>query len=83
MVKALNPRAIIHETVNSEVPLKTVLGTGIYDPERASQQDGWLDSLLEHTPETEEYGIASFVYERRLLSIPNDSLIASKKTGPG
>ena len=34
--------------------------------ERASQQDGWLDSLIEHTPETEEYGIASFVYERRI-----------------
>ena len=32
MIKALNPRAIIHETVNSEVPLNTVLGTGIYDP---------------------------------------------------
>ena len=83
MIKALNPRAIIHETVNSEVPLNTVLGTGIYDPERASQQDGWLDSLVEHTPETEEYGIASFVYERRLPFHPQRFFDCLQENWPG
>ena len=28
MIRALNPKAEIHDTVNSEVPLNTVLGTG-------------------------------------------------------
>ena len=83
IIKALNPRAIIHETVNSEIPLKTVLGTGIYDPERASQQEGWLDSLLEHTPETEEYGIASFVYERRIPFHPQRFFDCLQENWPG
>lgn len=66
MIRALNPQADIHDTVNSEVPLGSVLGTGKYDPDRASEHDGWLDSLVEHTPETEEYGIGNFIYERRV-----------------
>ncbi|MEM0898068.1 MAG: GTP-binding protein [Verrucomicrobiota bacterium] len=66
MIRALNPQAVIHDTVNSELPLTEVLGTGRYDPDRASSHDGWLDSLVEHTPETEEYGISNFIYERRI-----------------
>ena len=65
MIRALNPRAKIHETVNSEVPIAEVMGTGLFDLKRAGQHKGWLDSLVEHTPETEEYGISNFVYERR------------------
>jgi G3E family GTPase len=83
MIRALNPRARIHDTVNSEVPLNAVLGTGSYDPERASRQDGWLDSLLEHTPETEEYGIGSFVYERRLPFHPQRFFDCLHKDWPG
>ena len=66
MIRALNPRAVIHDTVESEVPLDSVLGTSLYDPWEASKHDGWLDSLVEHTPETEEYGISNFIYERRI-----------------
>ena len=66
MIRALNPLAEIHDTINSRVPLGAVLGTGKYDPDKAAQHEGWLDSLVEQTPETEEYGIGNFVYERRI-----------------
>lgn len=66
MIRALNPQAKIHDTVNSDIPLNSVVGTGLYNPEQASAHDGWLDSLVEHTPETEEYGISNFIYERRV-----------------
>lgn len=65
MIRALNPRAKIHETVNSELPVTEVMGTGFFDLKKAEQHKGWLDSLVAHTPETEEYGISNFVYERR------------------
>ncbi len=66
MVSALNPRAKIFETTNAEVELDRILGTGLFDLTEAEQTAGWLDSLVEHTPETEEYGISNFVYERRI-----------------
>jgi len=66
MIRALNPQAVIHDTENSKVPLDSVLSTSLYDKERASQHQGWLDSLVEHTPETEEYGISNFIYESRV-----------------
>ena len=43
MIRALNPKAVIHDTVNSQVPLGEVLGTAKYDPDLASRQEGWLD----------------------------------------
>jgi len=66
MIKALNPKAKIYDTQESKVPLGAVVGTGLYQPDRATKHEGWLDSLVEHTPETEEYGISNFAYERRI-----------------
>jgi G3E family GTPase len=63
----LNPGARVIEAVRGEVPLREVLGTGRFDMDAASQSAGWLRELNgEHTPETEEYGIRSFVYRRRV-----------------
>ena len=66
IVQALNPKARVHETVNSCVPLVEVMGTGLYQTSEAEQSPGWLDSLQGHTPETEEYGIGSFVFQSHL-----------------
>ncbi|MDF1849749.1 MAG: zinc metallochaperone GTPase ZigA [Verrucomicrobiales bacterium] len=65
MIGALNPKANVHETTNSEIELDRVMGTRLYDLADAEETTGWLDSLVEYTPETEEYGISNFVYERR------------------
>lgn len=71
ILRKLQPTARFIRTVNSEVELSDVLNTSLFDFEKASNSAGWLQELTngghaEHTPETEEYGISSFVYERRL-----------------
>jgi G3E family GTPase len=65
MLRAMNPQAKIYETENSVALLSCILDTGLYDQSKASQHAGWLDSLVEHTPETIEYGISNFIYSRR------------------
>ncbi|MES1945209.1 cobalamin synthesis protein P47K [Salinisphaera sp. PC39] len=66
IVRALNPGARVIETVRGRVPLPDLLDTGRFDFEAASLRPGWARELRgEHTPETEEYGIRSFVYRRR------------------
>ncbi|GAA4418717.1 zinc metallochaperone GTPase ZigA [Acidovorax lacteus] len=66
MLHGLNPRAKIEVSEFGKVALGTVLDTGLFDFEEASKAPGWLKELRgEHTPETEEYGISSFVYRAR------------------
>ena len=62
VVKALNPVAQIIYADHGKVPLQAVLGTGRFDLERASSNPGWARELEgKHLPETEAYGIESFV----------------------
>ncbi|MYN40442.1 GTP-binding protein [Duganella sp. FT109W] len=62
VIKALNPVATITYAEHGRVPLHKILGTGKFDLEKASEMAGWARELAgEHTPETEEYGISSFV----------------------
>ena len=68
LLKALNPTAKVIQTMNSEVALKEIISTGLFSFEEASQSAGWLKSMQEetpHTPETDEYGISSFVFKAR------------------
>ena len=66
ILKALNPRARQVVARFGAVPLAEVLDTGRFDFEAARAAPGWLKELRgEHTPETEEYGISSFVYRAR------------------
>jgi G3E family GTPase len=66
ILERLNPQAEIIPVVMGQIPLKKVLNTGRFDFEHASQAPGWLKELRgEHTPETEEYGIASTAYRAR------------------
>ena len=66
-IKKLNQSAKIIETSYSEVPPKEILNTGLFNFEEAEQSAGWMEELEkdEHTPETEEYGISSFVYRSK------------------
>ncbi|GAA4823111.1 GTP-binding protein [Algivirga pacifica] len=63
-IHKLNPSARIITSSYSKVAPKEILNTGLFDFEEAEQSAGWIEELNkgEHTPETEEYGISSFVY---------------------
>jgi len=62
LIKALNPTAEIVYADHGKVPLSKVLATGKFDMEKASAMPGWARELEgKHTPETEAYGITSFV----------------------
>jgi G3E family GTPase len=69
LIKKLNAEATIVESNFGKVPLTQILNTGLFDFEKTSQQAGWIAELekgpANHRPETEEYGISSFVYRRR------------------
>lgn len=63
IVRALNPDAKVLRASQGAVPLTAVLNTGLFDMEKAERSPAWLKELNgEHTPETEEYGIGSFVF---------------------
>ena len=62
-IHKLNPSAKILESSFSKIDSKEILNTGLFNFEEAEQSPGWIEELNkeEHTPETEEYGISSFV----------------------
>ncbi len=62
MILKLNPDARIIKTSFSIINAKDILNTKLFNYERAEQSAGWIKELNNiHTPETEEYGISSFV----------------------
>jgi len=66
LLQSLNPEADIIPISPGTLPLDRVLNTHRFDFAKAQQAPGWLKELRgEHTPETEEYGISSFVYTAR------------------
>ena len=66
ILHSLNPRAKIEISEFGQVKLDKILSTNLFDFNEAAQAPGWLKELRgEHTPETEEYGIGSFVYRAR------------------
>lgn len=63
IIKKLNPDARLIRTSFGRVDPSDILNTGLFDYEKASQSAGWIKELNGvHTPETEEYGIRSFVF---------------------
>ena len=66
ILKSLNRDAEIIPMVMGQVPLQKIINTGRFNFEQAEQAPGWLQEMRgSHTPETEEYGISSFVYAAR------------------
>ena len=67
ILRSLNPRARIETSEFGRVALDRVLDTGLFDFEQAERAPGWLAELRgEHAPESDTYGIRSFVYRARL-----------------
>ncbi|MEC9431528.1 MAG: GTP-binding protein [Pseudomonadota bacterium] len=68
IVAALNPEARLIETDFGRVDPGRILDTGLFDFERAHLHPTWakeLHGFADHVPETEEYGVSSFVYRAR------------------
>jgi G3E family GTPase len=67
VLQKLNPSAKIITSEFGRVPLRAVVGTGLFNYNEASQSAGWIQELNKpvHTPETEEYGISSFVFRNK------------------
>ena len=73
IINGLNAKAKIIETTLSHVDMKEVMDTGLFNLEEAQQHPLWAQELYnpnEHLPETEEYGITSFVYRARATFNP-------------
>ena len=66
-IQKLNPSAKIIKSAFSKVNPREIIDTGLFNFEEAEQSAGWIEELNkeEHTPETDEYGISSFVYRSR------------------
>jgi G3E family GTPase len=66
VLKALQPKAKLIRSIHGKVDPAAILNTGLFNFEEASRSAGWIQEMEKehHVPETEEYGISSFVYER-------------------
>ncbi|MEM7741283.1 MAG: GTP-binding protein [Pseudomonadota bacterium] len=84
IIRSLNADVEIIETSYSDVPSNAILDTGLFDFEKAHEHPMWAKELYgfaDHTPETEEYGVTSYVYRARrpfdpqaIHSLLNESL---------
>jgi G3E family GTPase len=66
VLSALQPRAKFIRSIYGKVNPQEILNTHLFNFDEASTSSGWMKEMEKpvHTPETEEYGISSFVYER-------------------
>lgn len=91
IVRGLNADARILETDFGKISPLSILNTGLFDHDKAEQHPHWAKELYgyaNHTPETEEYGIRSFVYRARrpfdperfasFLATPFNGLVRAK-----
>ncbi|KAA1090439.1 hypothetical protein PGT21_001285 [Puccinia graminis f. sp. tritici] len=66
LIQQLNPTAKLLTSNYSRINLREILDTKMFDYTKAALSMGWLRSLNEVVkPETEEYGVGTFVYRAR------------------
>jgi G3E family GTPase len=66
VIRGLNPGARLLMADHGRVELQEIMNTGRFDMEAAERNPRWARELAGmHTPETEEYGIRSFVFRER------------------
>lgn len=86
IIRSLNADAKIIETDHSDVAAEEILNTGMFDFEKAHEHPMWAKELYgfaDHVPETEEYGVASFVYRARQPFEPEKIMKALNGDLPG
>ncbi len=86
IIRSLNADAKIIETNHSEVASEAILDTGLFDFEAAHQHPMWVKELYgfaDHVPETEEYGVSSYVYRARQPFEPEKILALLNGDLPG
>lgn len=66
ILKKLNPKALIIQSIKSQININKILNTKLFNFEAAINNPGWMMELRgEETTETEEYGITSFVFKEK------------------
>ncbi len=86
IIRSLNADAKIIETNHSDVAADVILDTGLFDFEKAHEHPMWAKELYgfaDHVPETEEYGVASYVYRARQPFVPEKVLAVLNGDMPG
>ena len=86
IIRSLNADARIIETDHSDVAAEVILDTGLFDFEKAHEHPMWAKELYgfaHHVPETEEYGVTSFVYRARQPFIPEKVVAVLNGEMPG
>lgn len=86
IIRSLNADTKIIETSYSEVASDAILDTGLFDFEKAHEHPMWAKELYgfaDHVPETEEYGVTSYVFRARQPFIPEKVLEVLNGDLPG
>ncbi len=86
IIRSLNADAEIIETNQSSVAAEKILDTGLFDFNQAHEHPMWAKELYgfaDHVPETEEYGVTSYVYRAKAPFIPEKILSVLNGDMPG
>lgn len=87
LIAKLQSNAKIIRTIKGEVDLSKILNTNLFNIDETSYSMGWFKELelgyQNHIPETEEYGISSFIYRNRLLLDAQKFAHLTDKNFPG
>jgi G3E family GTPase len=66
IIRKLNPRARVIQTTESKLELGHILNTELYNEAFEASSSAWIEELEnKHVPETEEFGISSFVFREK------------------
>ncbi len=86
IIRSLNADARIIEANFSDAPADAILNTGLFDFQKAHEHPMWAKELYgfgDHVPETEEYGVTSFVYRARRPFEPEKIMAVLNGEMPG
>lgn len=86
IIRSLNADAKIIGADHCDVPAGAILDTGLFDFDKAHEHPMWAKELYgfaDHVPETEEYGVTSYVYRARRPFEPEKILAVLNGELPG